>query len=299
MKHQQPHIKGFSVLSVFVIAALLLSACANLPFAAQLNDGKLTICHASGDETTPYETLTLEIKELVAHVDHTDDLIPDPAVGCPDVLVVGNNLGKLNICHATGNSTNPYEKIKIDFNGLHGHAKHEGDLIPSPAEGCPDGIVVSDDLDEVTICHATDDVTTPYKTLSLNFNELVAHVDHTGDLFPETGEECPEVVVVGNSQGKLYICHVTNNTANPYEKIEIDFNGLREHADHEGDLFSRANEDCPDEVVENNSGKVNICHATGSSKNPYVLISVSVNGLNGHDKHSGDLIPAPAGGCPQ
>ena len=48
----------------------------------------------------------------------------------------------------------------------------------------------------------------------------------------------------------------------------------------------------------NNNGTVAICHATGNKKNPYVLLTVNVNGLNGHDKHSGDIIPAPADGCP-
>jgi TolB protein len=43
---------------------------------------------------------------------------------------------------------------------------------------------------------------------------------------------------------------------------------------------------------------VTICHATGSSTNPYRLIEISVNGLNGHEGHAGDIIPAPADGCP-
>lgn len=50
-----------------------------------------------------------------------------------------------------------------------------------------------------------------------------------------------------------------------------------------------------------NSGSNNgtaICHATGSKKNPYVLLTVKVNALNGHSKHTGDIIPAPANGCP-
>ena len=44
--------------------------------------------------------------------------------------------------------------------------------------------------------------------------------------------------------------------------------------------------------------KITICHATGSSTNPYVVITISVNGLNGHGDHEGDIIPMPAGGCP-
>jgi hypothetical protein len=29
-----------------------------------------------------------------------------------------------------------------------------------------------------------------------------------------------------------------------------------------------------------------------------VTITIDQNGLHGHDHHSGDLIPAPSGGCP-
>jgi hypothetical protein len=47
--------------------------------------------------------------------------------------------------------------------------------------------------------------------------------------------------------------------------------------------------------------KVSVCHATGSETNPYVQISISENALNGnggHASHEGDIIPAPAAGCP-
>ncbi|MBT2596093.1 hypothetical protein [Arthrobacter sp. ISL-72] len=51
---------------------------------------------------------------------------------------------------------------------------------------------------------------------------------------------------------------------------------------------------------ETGDKKVSICHATGSESNPYVQITVSENSLNGngHALHPGDLIPAPAAGCP-
>ncbi len=45
--------------------------------------------------------------------------------------------------------------------------------------------------------------------------------------------------------------------------------------------------------------KIAICHATGSSQKPYVLIRVKVKDLKGHQRHAGDIIPAPAAGCPQ
>jgi hypothetical protein len=50
-------------------------------------------------------------------------------------------------------------------------------------------------------------------------------------------------------------------------------------------------------VAAAHHGKVTICHATGSATNPFVTITISINGLHGHGKHADDVIPAPAGGC--
>jgi hypothetical protein len=43
--------------------------------------------------------------------------------------------------------------------------------------------------------------------------------------------------------------------------------------------------------------KVTICHATDSEDNPFQVITVSVNGLHGHEGHEGDIIPMPLAGC--
>ena len=214
MKLELRFSKMFSALSVLILAALTITACGNSALAAQLNDGKLTICHATGDATTPYDEITLDFNELTAHADHQDDLIPAPAGGCPKTVETGNNLGKLTICHATGGATNPYNEITIDFNGLRGHSNHTGDIVPAPADGCP--------------------------------------------------SETPTPAITAT------VTATPSGTTTPAATVS-------------------ANQD----------GKITICHATGSSKNPYVMITVSVNGLNGHGKHTGDIIPAPAGGCPK
>lgn len=54
----------------------------------------------------------------------------------------GGNATKITICHKTGSAKNPYVQISISRNGAaNGHAKHEGDLIPAPEDGCPDTVV--------------------------------------------------------------------------------------------------------------------------------------------------------------
>ena len=47
-----------------------------------------------------------------------------------------------------------------------------------------------------------------------------------------------------------------------------------------------------------NPGKTTICHRTGSQTNPWVQITVANRALKAHSAH-GDIVPAPAGGCPK
>ncbi len=62
------------------------------------------------------------------------------------------------------------------------------------------------------------------------------------------------------------------------------------------DNDNKTNADNDDNVT---TDKITICHRTGSAKNPYVEITVSVNATtDGHGSHEGDIIPAPVGGCP-
>jgi hypothetical protein len=200
MSLKQGLLKMLSVISMMVFGTLTIVACGSSEIAGQINNGKITICQATGGATDPYSEITLNLNELNGHSEHKDDLIPAPAGGCPKVTIPSSNDGKITICHATDSASNPFNEITIDFNGLHGHSDHKGDIIPAPENGC------------------ASNTTTPTVTAMI-----------AGD----------------------------------------------------------------------NAGKVTIWHATGSSKKPYVLITVSVSGLNGHGSRSRDIIPVPAGGCPK
>jgi hypothetical protein len=153
-------------------------------------------------------------------------------------------------------------------------------------------------------CHATGDASNPYELITITGSEAAVHLQHPGDFGPAPVGGCPGVpVVVTNNT--IQICHGTTDEANPYEEISVSVNGLNGHGAHAGDLIPVPEDGCPTGTVpvgtgtaQSTDGKISICHATGSAKNPYNLITVSVNGLNGHDKHAGDIIPAPAEGCP-
>jgi len=98
--------------------------------------------------------------------------------------------------------------------------------------------------------------------------------------------------------GQTSICHATGDPANPYEEVTVDMDGLSEHESHEGDFWPVPASGCPTTTVLIVDGKITICHATSSETNPYEQITVDAHGLNGHDDHENDIIPAPAEGCP-
>ena len=114
----------------------------------------------------------------------------------------------------------------------------------------------------------------------------------------------------GDNGDKVTICHKTGSAKNPYVEITVSVNATTHgHGKHAGDLIPAPEGGCPGTVNDtkdneaeendNTANKVTICHETGSAKNPYVEITVSVNATtHGHGKHAGDLIPAPEGGCP-
>jgi hypothetical protein len=94
------------------------------------------------------------------------------------------------------------------------------------------------------------------------------------------------------------ICHATGVQATPYEKLEVNASELVIHTGHPNDIIPMPAGGCPAYPVVINDGKITICHATGSETNPFNEITISINGLNGHGDHEGDIIPVPEGGCP-
>jgi hypothetical protein len=280
---------GKLVVVIQILALTLLASCAAVGASAN-------VCHATGDAENPYEEITIDSTELInEHRVHSNDIFPVPVGGCPASLVIINN-AKIAICHVTGSETNPYNEITVSVNGLNGHGRHAGDIIPVPEDGCPTSLIVSD-TDEITVCHATGDEANPYEEITVTDAELNVHLlEHPNDIHPVPVTGCPASPVV-ITDGKVTLCHATNSRNNPYNEITVSVNGLNGHGRHEGDIFPVSEEEgCPANLPS--GGMVTICHATGSEKNPYIKMTVNANGLNGHDKHAGDIIPVPAGGCP-
>ena len=187
--------------------------------------------------------------------------------------------GKIGICHATGITTAPYDQIRVGLTELSSHIDHKNDLIPAPADGCPKEVQTGGNTGKVSICHSTGSATNPYNLITIDFNGLRGHIKHQDDIIPAPKNGCPRVTVTPTINGSptetltptIPMTPTTTPTITPTSNATM---------------------------LVNKDGKITICHATGSKKNPYVMITISINGLNGHNGHARDIIPAPAGGCP-
>jgi hypothetical protein len=141
------------------------------------------------------------------------------------------------------------------------------------------------------------------------------HVVQIGTLYHDKGVLAARLnmpsSVPEQQSDKVTLCHATGSTTNPYVEITVaDAGATNGHAKHAGDIIPMSETGCPlgeplptpvpSLPQESQNGKITLCHATGSTVNPYVEITVSVAGAtNGHTKHSEDIIPIPAEGCPQ
>ncbi|SMB89325.1 hypothetical protein [Deinococcus hopiensis] len=228
------------------------------------------------------------------------------APGKPSAAVIRDDHDRVTLCHRTASESNPYVSVTISRNALDTHTGH-GDIIPVPAGGCPT------DTRFATGATNGGNAALPATTVPA----LPAKAVRAGT--PQDGAAPPEN---GNENDKVTLCHRTASESNPYVSVTVSRSALDTHTGH-GDIIPVPAGGCPTganattgdaaltpangnvtaspaqrgEGNTNENDKVTLCHRTASESNPYVSVTVSRNALDTHSGH-GDIIPAPAGGCP-
>lgn len=109
------------------------------------------------------------------------------------------------------------------------------------------------------------------------------------------------------AQETTSLCHYTGDPQQPYVLVTAQGDEIEGHLDHELDVVPAPALGCPTFVPEPDpeptetpsplpEGPVAICHlAVGGV---YEALEVPVDALEVHADHDQDLVPAPAGGCP-
>lgn len=206
----------------------------------------------------------------------------------PVLMATGTTLqslsGDISICHIDGDESD-YTPLKLKAAELPAHSKHPDDIIPAPAQGCPDEVVAGGNDGKITICHATNSATHPYNKITIALSGLNGHSKHAKDFIPASEDSD---------------CSIGTPTITLTPTITPTMDGTATATATITTTPTMTVTPTPEGTDTGSDGKkITICHATGSKKNRYVEITISINGLNGHGKHPNDIIPAPAGGCPQ
>ncbi|MCB0317365.1 MAG: hypothetical protein KDD56_01315 [Bdellovibrionales bacterium] len=103
--------------------------------------------------------------------------------------------------------------------------------------------------------------------------------------------EDPEV----NPNEKVLICHHTNSETNPWVEIRVSRNAVGAHISHGDHLGACSDAEDPDDGGNDDDDhgkeqlKVDVCHRTNSSKNPWVQIRISYHAVDAHIAH-GDYL---------
>ena len=229
------------------------------------------------------------------------------------------------ICHFNGNDAQVMSGLTQAQRDQH-LADHDDDFeIKSNADlaRCTDV-----EEDKYSVCHVDgddatilDNLTQAQRDQHLNDHDDDFLIDSNADredCVDEEEEKCPDgsPMPPGGPKDcpkKITICHSGNGKH--YVVITISVNGLHGHEDHEFDVIpvdegtdpdecsdDEEEEECPDGSpmppggVKDCPKKITICHS-GNGKH-YVVITISVNGLHGHEGHAFDKIPVAEGTDP-
>jgi hypothetical protein len=161
-------VKRLFIATVAAVPILLAGAAA----AAQGQEArtvappsKITICHDTGSASNPWRRISVSGRAVTnpmsqsgrllrGHLRHTGDAVVVGTAACPAPAVTPAKTNtpatKITICHKTGSTTTPFQRITISSRAvtnpssssgkvLRGHMGHTGDLLMPGTAACPSG----------------------------------------------------------------------------------------------------------------------------------------------------------------
>lgn len=192
-----------------------------------------------------------------------------------------------------------YTRMSVNTSSLATYTAQSGNIVPAPSDGtCPEPDV-ENASGKTQICKWNSS-TSAYTQLEVANSALATYRAQSGNIIPAPDDGCP-APATGRSGGTIKICQ-WKGYDQPYSEKSIDESDVDKYSAVPGNLVPKPNGGCPSPGTGNGgapAGKTWICHATGSVTNPFTQNSVADSALATHRTHPGDIIPAPAGGCPK
>ena len=167
----------------------------------------------------PYSSIAL-VSFVVAVISATFLIMPT-STAAPGASVT--------LCHATGSETNPYVSITINPNGLNGHDGHDGDIIPPSQDGSWESRNWDGKGQAIWAAGCVIPAPEPSPSTSSPAPETSTPAPVTTSPAPVTTSPAP------NQQ--ITLCHATGSESNPYVSITVSVNGLEGHGDHPEDII--------------------------------------------------------------
>jgi hypothetical protein len=248
--------------------------------------GKILICHATGSAGNPYVEIEVDRSGLNGHGGHPADLIPAPAEGCP------RKSSHVQLDEAKRASAPEEAKAATSE-----EAKAAGMETRSRAEEAK--AREEESLGKSDLNSARQESSSAAATAAKATQE---HQTAASETDPAKAAQL-EAVAVGDDRlaaSQQLLSEIDKSLAELEETLATQDAALAAKEHSAAETARAAAEDGQELAQEEAeaSGKVLICHATGSAGDPYVEIEVPQVGLAGHGDDASDIVPAPVGGCP-
>lgn len=137
---------------------------------------------------------------------------------------------QIQICHATGSESNPYEAIMVALPGLDGHGDHPSDIIP-PHLIPPTPGQNWDATGEATWANGCQQATVSPSPTETSGSPTPTETSGSPSPTETSGSPTP------TETRQVDICHATGSGSNPFITNTVSVYGLDGHGDHPGDII--------------------------------------------------------------
>ena len=289
---------------------------------AQLPGVSVTVCQVTGTVSAPsYAQVTLSVDQVAAFLNQYPGSFVGTCPASPPPPTGGGGTpvnAAVTICQVTGNVTTPFTEVNVAVDQVAAYLnQHPGSFVGScPAAGGGTGgggTTGGLPSGSVTICRVSGSASAPsLAEVSVAVDQVAAFLNENPGSFVGS---CPASGGGGTGGGGgdgtgggalpsagVAICRVTGSASAPsFAQVAVAADQVAAFLNTNRGSFVGT---CPSAADPNGTpgpaplGYVTICHVTGNAATPYATLTLTVDQLAAYLRSAGDIIPAPAAGCP-